>query len=161
MGRIGWRMRSFLLIGALLASLQPAQAQLPGPVAGKLEGAIDLCGIGINSGMPDLPERAAKERGFTYDPAQSMWKWEQGGDILAAKTRGFDCDILLIGPSAQAEPMSDYVAAWGKANGFDLDRYNPILGMEALLDGSNGETYLTLKKAPNGILVLTLSREGA
>lgn len=153
-------MRSFLLGCAIFVCAAPVQAQLPGPVAGKLEGAIDLCGIGIALGMPRLPERAAKERGFTYDPAQNVWKWQEGGDLLAAKARGFDCEILLIGPSAGADAMTDHVAAWGKANGFDLDRYNPILGMDLLLDGSNGDTYLELKKAPNGILVLTISREG-
>ncbi|UNU42135.1 hypothetical protein EAO27_04950 [Sphingopyxis sp. YF1] len=136
------------------------QAQLPAPVASKLADAIDLCGIGIRLAMANLPERAAKERGFAYDSAQSTWKWGQGSDMVVVKARGPDCDILLIGPGARAEVVSDHVAAWGQANGFDLDRYNPILGMDLLLDGSKSGTSLELKRAPNGILILTLSREG-
>lgn len=153
-------MRPFLLGCAIFVCAAPVHAQLRAPVAGKLEEAINLCHIGMRSGALNLPERDAKAAGFTHDTARNVWNWGQGGDMVAVKSRGFDCDILIIGPSAEADATSEHLAAWGKANGFDLDRYNPILAMDALLDGSNGGTFLELKKAPNGILVLTLSQEG-
>lgn len=147
--------------GACLAFAMPAQAQMTALVAGKIDAAVDLCSISIKSGVPELAARQAEEAGFAYDANREIWSWEQGGDMIAVRLLGFDCELLLIGPSAEPDAMSEHIAAWGEANGFVLDRYAAILQMDNLIDGSNGETYLELKKMSGGMLLLTLSREGA
>ncbi|WP_157073553.1 hypothetical protein [Sphingomonas soli] len=148
------------LTGILALSLaSPALAHAQSAITTRIDAAIDLCRSAVRGGF-DINGNEAKAAGFSHDPARKTWNANQGANIVAIKADGFSCEVLLIGPDAQPIPIANHLAQWGARYGFDLDHYPPALQKDVLLDGSNGGAFLELKKGPNGILILTLSREG-